>query len=151
MTLPSSHFFPNDMFSCIQHCYNKPYHFILATTQSLAVIDQRFQQHPLLKWCHSLEHTPKYINVSPDPTSEDTLVFLGCYENHDVHCFQYCSGEKWNSPLGMMDHMTAVLPPQSTSNPWKVREDYIMQLYKPAHRSHLLISSEICKHMSKLQ
>ncbi|XP_028414421.1 uncharacterized protein LOC114537564 [Dendronephthya gigantea] len=120
ITLPSSHFFPNDTFSSIQHHYNNPYHFILATTQSLAVIDQRFQQHPLLKWCHSLEHPPKYINVAPDPTSEETLVFLGCYENHDVHCFQYCSGEKWNSPLGMMDHLTAVLPPRSTSNPWKV-------------------------------
>ena len=62
----------------------------------------------------------KYINVLPDPTSQDVLVFVGSYQSHDVHCFQYCYGENWSTPLSMIDEVTSILPPRSTSNPWKV-------------------------------
>jgi hypothetical protein len=121
MTLPSSHFFPDDKFTAIQRCHDNPYHYILATTQSLAVLDMRFQQNPVLKWCHSLQYPVKHINVLPYPTAEDVLVFVGSYKKHDVHCFQYCHGENWSCPLGMLDDSTSVLPPRSTSNPWKVQ------------------------------
>ena len=121
MTLPSPHFLPDDNFTAIEHCHSNPYHYILGTTQSLAVMDMRFQQNPVLKWCHSLEEPVKYINVLPDPTSADVLAFVGNYKSHEVHCFQYCYGETWNAPLAIIDDLTSVLPPRSTSNPWKVQ------------------------------
>ena len=116
MTLPSSHFFSDDNFTAIHHYHDNPYHYFLATTQSLVIMDARFPQNPVLKWSHSLEYPVKTINVLPNPSSDDTMVFVGTYENHHVHCFQYCYGENWSTPLAM----SSILPPRSTSNPWKV-------------------------------
>lgn len=120
MTLPSPHFFSDDNFTAIKRYYDNPYHYILGTTQSLVIMDTRFQQHPVLKWCHNLEYPVKHINAVPNPTNEDVLVFVGSYESHDVHCFRYCYGENWSYPLGYADDLTAVLPPRHYINPWKV-------------------------------
>ena len=120
MTLPSSHLFSNDRFTAIKRCHDNPCHYLLGTTQSLVLMDMRFQQNPVLKWSHSLEHPPKYINVLRDPTSEDVLVFVGSYKSREVHCFQYCYGEILSHPIETLGNSPAIIPPLSTSAPWKV-------------------------------
>lgn len=121
MTLPSPHFFEQETFSAVQRHPENPYHYFLATSQSLVIMDERFQQNPVLKWCHSLESPIKHINVVPNAITDcqDVLLVVGGFKNHEVHCHQYCYGENTPHALGMVSNMGG-LPARSSCSPWKI-------------------------------
>ena len=121
ITLPSPHFYKDEQFSAIQRHPENPYHYYLATDQTLVIMDERFQENPVLKWCHSLEGSIKQINVVPNvfPDCKDVMLVVGGYKNHEVHCYQYCYGENTPKSLQMGTNMGG-LPPRSTTSPWKV-------------------------------
>ena len=121
MTAPSPHLLKDDQFSAVQRHPENPYHYFIGTNHSVVIMDERFPHNPLLKWHHSLGESIKHLDVVTNafPGSNDILLVCGGYQNHNVHCYQYCHGENSPYSLGMLTTMGG-LPPQSTSSPWKV-------------------------------
>ena len=113
-----------------QHAKSTYHHFVV-TSNNLLLVDQRFANHPVLKWSHLLLSPPMYANIVYDVTklissgachyestqtpltSCDDVLLLGCQEYPECHAFQFNlgSGEVhpyWN---GL---------PWRVSGPWSV-------------------------------
>ena len=114
-----------DSFECISAIQRHPqngHHYVLSTDQSLMILDDRFLQHPVLKWRHHNEDPVQFINVvcNAIPQCNDTIVMVSGSSHGQTHCFQYSDTAAT---------ITEPLPPKSTSSPWKVREKYLNFLF----------------------
>ena len=105
--------------SAIQRHPKNLHHYVLATDQSLMILDDRFLQHPVLMWRHHNDDPIQFINVTYDaiPHCDDSVVMISGSRHGQTHCFQYsdCS-QVTRLPVTASKY----LPPQSVSSPWKV-------------------------------
>ena len=101
-----------------RHPQNCRHHF-LATDQSL---DDRYLQHPVLKWRHHIEDPVQFIDITCNaiPGCDDTVVLTSRSKHHQSHCFQY-SGTKRNSKRVLTASIEQTyVPPTSTCLVWTV-------------------------------
>ncbi|XP_031571800.1 uncharacterized protein LOC116305938 isoform X1 [Actinia tenebrosa] len=106
--------------SAIQRNPENTHHYVIATDQSLLIMDDRFIQHPVLKWRHHLQDPVQYIEVINSAVPRDTVITVSGSQHHETHCFQYNWGEcdvRYTFPYGGEN---LVNPPVSTVLPWKV-------------------------------
>lgn len=93
---------------CQRHPSRSFYH-ILATEETLMMVDERFPINPALLWRHSFIHPPQYMCVVNSILSEeeDDVILLASQEQPEIHCFQ----------IGASDPQ---IPPRSTCAPWRI-------------------------------
>ena len=121
-SIPSSQV---DSFECITSIQRHPqncHHYFLATDQSLMILDDRYLQHPVLKWRHHIEDLVQFIDITCNaiPDCDDTVVLVSGSKHHQTHCFQY-SGTKGHSDMVLTaSRGQTYVPPTSTCLPWKV-------------------------------
>lgn len=115
-----------DSFECISAIQRHPqnfHHYILATDQSLMLLDDRYLQHPVLKWRHHNEDPVQFIDVVCDAIlqCDDTVLVISGSNHQQTHCFQMSSGShvSTDKPSACTTQQCNI-PPQSTSLPWKV-------------------------------
>ncbi|KAK3737754.1 hypothetical protein QZH41_017219, partial [Actinostola sp. cb2023] len=111
----------HERISAVQRHPDNTHHYLMATDQSLMIMDDRFVHHPVLKWHHHLQDPVQFIEIVPNvvPDSNDTVVMVTGSYHRETHCYQYCSGErKVSRTLAMMGN-SVVTPPVSTRLPWK--------------------------------
>jgi hypothetical protein len=86
------------------------------------IMDDRFIQHPVLKWRHHLQDPVQFIEVIPNaiPDCEDTVVVVSGSQHHETHCYQYNNGEYEVRHTFPLSGNTVMNPPLSTVLPWKV-------------------------------
>lgn len=110
--------------SAIQRHPQNTHHYVLATDQSLLLLDDRFLQHPVLKWRHHYEDPVQFINVNCDTIQgrNDTRLVISGSNHQQTHCFQYFEGESQAGDVIPLNKEDCYLPPQSTTLPWKVSQ-----------------------------
>ena len=113
-----------DSFECVSAIQRHPqntHHYVLATDQSLMLLDDRFLHHPVLKWRHHNEDPVQFINVTCDAIQgcDDTVLVISGSNHRQTHCFQYSDSQSQAGVLPLVKK-ECYLPPQSTSLPWKV-------------------------------
>ena len=108
--------------SSIQRHPKNEHHYVVATDQSLVILDDRFLQHPVLKWRHHNEDPVQFINVVSDVLCEcdDTVLVISGSNHQQTHCFQYSGSQVLANRSSASTTEQRYLPPQSTSLPWKV-------------------------------
>lgn len=127
-----------DSFECISAIQRHPqnfHHYILATDQSLMLLDDRYLQHPVLKWRHHNEDPVQFIDVVCDAIlqCDDTVLVISGSNHQQTHCFQMSSGShvSTDTPSASTTQQCNI-PPQSTSLPWKV-SSYSEWYYEGLH------------------
>ena len=123
-SIPSSEVDSFECISAIQRHPKNSHHYVLATDQSLMLLDDRFLHHPVLKWRHHNEDPVQFIDVACNaiPECHDTVLVISGSNHRQTHCFQYSDSQmqaecSLNPLMAEQQH----LPPHSTSLPWKVR------------------------------
>ncbi|XP_022791777.1 uncharacterized protein LOC111331015 [Stylophora pistillata] len=148
-SIPSSEVDPFECVSAIQRHPQNTHHYVLATDQSLLLIDDRFLQHPVLKWRHHNEDPVQFINVNCDTIQgcNDTVLVISGSNHRQTHCFQYSEGQSQAGDVLPLTKEECYLPPQSTTLPWKV-SSYSEWYYKGL-RNGLTFSSASALRLSK--
>ena len=122
-SIPSAEVDSFECISSIQRHIKNEHHYVVTTDQSLMILDDRYLQHPVLKWRHHNEDPVQFINVVSDVLSEckDTVLVIAGSNHQQTHCFQYSGSQVLtNSLSAATTKQHHYLPPQSTSLPWKV-------------------------------
>ena len=113
-------------FECVSSVQRHPsntHHYFVSTDLSILLLDDRFVQHPVLKWRHHLRDPVQFTDVVCNalPGPDDFVLLISGSQHRETHCYQYSDKE-------------GTLPPRSTSLPWKVitviKAAFIIFLYK---------------------
>ena len=99
-------------FECVSSVQRHPsntHHYFVSTDLSILLLDDRFVQHPVLKWRHHLRDPVQFTDVVCNglPGPDDFVLLISGSQHRETHCYQYSDKE-------------GTLPPRSTSLPWKV-------------------------------
>lgn len=127
-SIPSSQVDSFECISAIQRHPKNSHYYVLATDQSLMLLDDRFLHHPVLKWRHHNEDPIQFIDVACNaiPECDDTVLVLSGSHHRQTHCFQYSDSQFQADASFPFIAEQQYLPPQSTSLPWKV--SYILDI-----------------------
>lgn len=121
-SIPSSQVDSFECISAIQRHPENSHHYVLATDQSLMLLDDRFLHHPVLKWRHHNEDPVQLIDVACNavPECDDTVLVTSGSNHRQTHCFQYSHSQVQADCSFPLITNQQYSPPQSTSLPWKV-------------------------------
>ena len=121
LSLPSSQFNNYERFSAIQRDPQNTHHYLVATDQSLVILDDRFVQSPVLKWHHHLRTPAQFLQVVHNlfPDCDDGVIVISGSRHYESHCYQYCPEYEDTQSSMMLTGGKNILPPSSTSLQWK--------------------------------
>lgn len=121
-SIPSSQVDSFEYITSIQRHPQNCHHHFLATDQSLMILDDRYLQHPVLKWRHHIEDLVQFIDITCNaiPDCDDTVVLVSGSKHHQTHCFQYSGTNGHSDRVLTASRGQTYVPPTSTCLPWKV-------------------------------
>ena len=129
LSLPSSHFSSLECISAVQRIPENTHHYVVATDQSVVILDDRFVQNPILKWRHHLQNPAQFLQIMHNvfPDCDDAIIVVSGSRYYESHCYQYCPSSIAEVRSSMtLSAEPIVLPPSSTSLPWKVGRNILI-------------------------
>ncbi|XP_059845507.1 TATA box-binding protein-associated factor, RNA polymerase I, subunit C isoform X1 [Hypanus sabinus] len=101
-----------------------PYHHLITTQYSVYIVDERFSTVPVLKWDHTLDSPPMFVQIANGAVRNRTnKIVLGTQRTQEVLLLQYSGGTQ--------------MPCQSFGPPQKLSTIYDIMQHLPVRRPHL--------------